>query len=76
MPLDIHCPSRRRIRDDRLDPAFQRIFERHVDLRYIRRFLLRVFSVLPGFVRKVREGGRGILVGKLTSTDNTTRRDC
>ena len=59
IPLDIHYPSRRRIQDDRLDQAFQRIFERHGDLLCLRRFPLRVFSVLPGLLgRFVR--GRGI----------------
>ena len=56
IPLDIHCPSRRRIRDDRLDQAFRRIFERHGDLQCLRRFLLRAFFVLPGFVRMVVKG--------------------
>ena len=68
MPLDIHFPSHRRIRDGRLDQAFRRIFERHGDLQCIRHFLLRASSVLPRFVRKV--------VREPTSTDNTTRRDC
>ena len=56
IPLDIHCSSRRRIRDDRLDQAFRRIFERHGDLQCLHRFPLRAFSVLPGFVRKVVSG--------------------
>ena len=51
IPLDIHCPSRRRIRDDILDQAFRRIFERHGDLQCLHHFPLRAFSVLPGFVR-------------------------
>ena len=68
IPLDIRYPSTRRIRDDRLDQAFRRIFERHGDLQCIRCFLLYASSVLPRFVRKVLRGP--------TSTDNTTRRDC
>jgi hypothetical protein len=36
--LDIRFPSRRRIRDDRLDQAFRHIFERHGDLRCLHRF--------------------------------------
>jgi hypothetical protein len=69
IPLDIHCPLRRRIRDDTLDLAFRRIFERHGDLQCLRHFLSRAFFVLPGFVRVV--DGR-----RVTSTDNITRRDC
>ena len=38
IPLDIRFPLRRRIRDDRLDQAFRRIFERHGDLQYLHRF--------------------------------------
>jgi len=38
MLLDIRFPSRRRIRDDRLDQAFRHIFERHGDLRCLHRF--------------------------------------
>ena len=54
--LDIRCPSRCRIRDDRLDQAFRRIFERRVDLQCFRRFPSHAFSVLPGFVRSVIRG--------------------
>jgi hypothetical protein len=68
IPLDIRCPSPRRIRDDRLDRAFQRIFERHGDLQCLHHFPLCAFSVLPGFVRKVVRG--------VTSTDNITRYNC
>ena len=56
MPLDIRCPSLRRIRNDILDQAFRRIIERHGDLQCLRRFPLRVFSVLPGFVRNIIRG--------------------
>jgi hypothetical protein len=38
IPLDIRFPSRRRIRDDRLDQGFRRIFERHGDLQCLHRF--------------------------------------
>ncbi len=49
IPLDIRCPSNRRIRDDRLDQAFQHIFDLHGDLQCLRRFSLRAFSVLPSY---------------------------
>ena len=39
IPLDIHCPSRRRIQDDRLDRAFQHIFEQRGDVQCLHRFL-------------------------------------
>jgi hypothetical protein len=58
-PLDSHCPSHRKIQDDRLDQAFRRIFERHADLLCPHHFLLHAFFVLPGFVKMV---GRGILL--------------
>jgi hypothetical protein len=48
IPLDIHCPSIRRVRDDILDQAFRRIFERHGDLQCLHYFPLCAFSVLPG----------------------------
>jgi hypothetical protein len=69
IPLDIRCPLWHRIRDDILDRAFLRIFERHGDLQCLRRFLLRALFVLPGFVRMVGKGS-------FTSTDNITCRDC
>ena len=68
IPLDIRFSSRCRIRDDRLDQAFRRIFERRGDLQYLHPFPLHAFSVLPGFVRMIVKGA--------TSTDNITRRDC
>ena len=66
-PLDIRCPSHR-IQDDMLDQAFQHIIVPHGDLQYLRRFPWRVFSVLPGLIKKAVSG--------VTSTDNITRRDC
>ena len=38
IPLDIRCPLIRRVRDDILDQAFRRIFERHGDLQCLRPF--------------------------------------
>jgi hypothetical protein len=66
VPLDIRCPLHYRIRDGILGQAFRRIFERHDDLRYLR-LVFGVFSVLPAIIR--------MAVMRLTSTDNTTRRD-
>jgi hypothetical protein len=59
IPLDIRCPLRHRIRDDTLDRAFLRIFERRGDLQCLGHFLLRAFFVLPIFIRMA---GKGVLL--------------
>jgi hypothetical protein len=47
--LDIHCPLYQRIRVDKLDQAFRRIFEQHDDLQYLQAAdsPSHAFSVLP-----------------------------
>jgi len=67
IPLDIHCPLHRSIRNDILDQAFRRMIGQHGDLQCLRRFPLHAFSVWPGFVSNNVRGA--------TSTDNITRRD-
>ena len=57
-----------RIQDDTLDQAFRRIFDRHGDLQCLHLFPWHAFFVLPDPFK---------MVGKrVTSTDNTVRRDC
>jgi hypothetical protein len=45
--LDIHYPLHQRIRVDKPDQAFRRIFEQHDDLQYLHDSLSHAFSVLP-----------------------------